>query len=430
MMLHLLRKILVIVLLFLFIGTSTIPGIVDNDNIDKKDSEFMVIENKQRQTIGGWSDNFDSYDTGSSLHGQGGWKGWNNNPDLTAYVVDDLFLSEPHSVNIKENSDLVHEFTEYTSGKWIFIAWQYIPDDFSGQSYFIMLSDYVDGAGQNNKWAVQILFDSVGIVSSDYDNVNLPLITGQWVELRTNIDLDTDWFEFYYGSELLISKAWTAEPNNEYGGILNIGAVNLFANGASSVYYDDLSLERPQPLLCDAGGPYDGIVDEEIQFDGTADGGTQPYEYLWEFGNGDTATIEDPNYAYIEHGIYTVNLTVTDANQNIAWDDTSVTIKGVMPILEIVNITGGLFKVTAVIKNIGFADATRIEWSITLTGGIILLGKETSGNILSIPAGGESKISSSLIIGFGKTTITVCAEISESSDIKEQEALILLFFIV
>ena len=27
-----------------------------------------------------WSDNFDSYATGSQLHGQGGWKGWDNNP--------------------------------------------------------------------------------------------------------------------------------------------------------------------------------------------------------------------------------------------------------------------------------------------------------------------------------------------------------------
>jgi len=35
-----------------------------------------------------WSEDFDSYSLGSSMHGQGGWKGWLNNPALTAYVTN------------------------------------------------------------------------------------------------------------------------------------------------------------------------------------------------------------------------------------------------------------------------------------------------------------------------------------------------------
>ena len=31
---------------------------------------------------------------------------------------------------------------------------------FEGNSYFILLSDYTDGAGQENKWAVVLKFDS------------------------------------------------------------------------------------------------------------------------------------------------------------------------------------------------------------------------------------------------------------------------------
>jgi hypothetical protein len=190
-----------------------------------------------------WEDNFDSYDDGSSMHGQGGWKGWDNDPTYTAYVSSDYSTSTPHSVNIEANADLVHEFDGCTSGQWTFTAWQYIPTDFLGQSYFILLSSYEDGMGQDNLWSCQIRFDSdLEIVEAEHGGPNLPLITGEWIELRVEIDLDTDWYEFYYDDDLLEEKEWTAGPNNDYTSILNIDAVDLFANLASPVYYDDLSL--------------------------------------------------------------------------------------------------------------------------------------------------------------------------------------------
>jgi hypothetical protein len=116
---------------------------------------------------------------------------------------------------------------------------------FQGASYFIMLSDYTDGAGENNKWAVQLKFDSIlEVVESENDAKTLPLILDEWVEIRVNIDLDTDWMEIYYDGDLLVEKAWTAGPNNQGDGVLSIDAVDLYANQASSVYYDDLSLEE------------------------------------------------------------------------------------------------------------------------------------------------------------------------------------------
>jgi hypothetical protein len=117
---------------------------------------------------------------------------------------------------------------------------------FQGSSYFIMLSYYVDGGGQDvNNWSVQCRFDSdLEIVESEHDEVSLPYILDQWVEIRVNIDLDGDWMEIYYGGDLLIEKKWTAGVNNLDDGILNIGAVDLYANGASSVFYDDISLEE------------------------------------------------------------------------------------------------------------------------------------------------------------------------------------------
>ncbi len=114
-----------------------------------------------------------------------------------------------------------------------------------GDPYFIMLSDYTDGAGDENLWALQLRFDSVlGIVESEFDNKSLPLLTDQWVELRINIDLNNDWMEIYYNGELLHEKKWSAGPDNTGEGIVNISAVNLFSDSTNSVYFDDFSLEE------------------------------------------------------------------------------------------------------------------------------------------------------------------------------------------
>jgi len=95
------------------------------------------------------------------------------------------------------------------------------------------------------------------------------------------------------------------------------------------------------------------------------------------------------------------------------------------PVIEIGNITGGLFKVTAVIKNTGGAAATNVQWSIKLTGGLIFLGKESTGTIPTIAAGATADISSKLILGFGKTVMTVTADTAT----KSQNATVLFVFI-
>ena len=50
-----------------------------------------------------------------------------------------------------------------------------------------------------------------------------------------------------------------------------------------------------------------------MQFEAQASGGKQPYSYAWDFGNGATSEMRNPNYQYTNAGLYTVTLTVTDA---------------------------------------------------------------------------------------------------------------------
>ena len=167
-------------------------------------------------------------------------------------MVDTQEHSVPHSVEIAGDSDLVHEYIGYTFGQWTYIAWQYIPSDFTGESAFILLCKYEDGG--EYIWSTQLRFNADnGVVHSDYDGSELPLILGRWVEIRVEIDLDADIQDIYYDGDLLISKSWKEGVTG--GGIANIGAVDLFANFASPIYYDDISLtgDTPIPAICCQG---------------------------------------------------------------------------------------------------------------------------------------------------------------------------------
>ena len=68
------------------------------------------------------------------------------------------------------------------------------------------------------------------------------IVYDQWVEVRVVIDLDTNTQSFYYDGQLLYTDSWTEHIST--GGTLNLAAVDLFANSAPSVFYDDISLSN------------------------------------------------------------------------------------------------------------------------------------------------------------------------------------------
>ena len=104
-----------------------------------------------------------------------------------------------------------------------------------------MLNTYTD-SGANDSWSVQVFDASTGVVHSDNDAHELPLIKGRWVKLHVEIDLNNDLQRFYYDGQLLYEKSWSCGVQG--CGAINIGAVDLFANGASPIYYDDLRLAQ------------------------------------------------------------------------------------------------------------------------------------------------------------------------------------------
>ena len=187
-------------------------------------------------------------------------------------------------------------------------------------------------------------------------------------------------------------------------------------------------------------GPTDGVVGVNYTFStSTTDPEGDRVYYLWDWDDGTSSGWVGPygsgdsilaRHTWTEVGIYEVRVKAKDFyTHESSWSDPKAIHIVDRPTLEIGNITGGLFKVHTVIKNTGGVDTLAVNWSISLNGGFILSGKETSGRIAGISAGGEGTVSSGFILGFGKTVIMVSAEIAGSSDTAERDAFVLLFFI-
>jgi len=196
-----------------------------------------------------FADDFESYAAGSALHGQGGWKGWDNNPAWGAPASSAQANSGSISAEIAGTADLVHEF-DFAGGNLELSAMQYIPDGGFGQSFFILLNWYNDGGPYD--WSAQLNFDmDAGQVVSDFGGgATTGIVYDKWVELKFVIDLAANTVDEYYDGTLLSSHLW------DDGGYDTLECIDLFGNGASPVYYDDITIV-PEPatlfLLCLGG---------------------------------------------------------------------------------------------------------------------------------------------------------------------------------
>jgi len=205
-------------------------------------------------------ESFDGYALDSSLHGQGGWRGWDNNAAATGYVTDEQSRSTAQALEVADATDLIHELDGIDAGRWSFSTWQYIPADFqsggTGQfagSYFVMMNAYEDGGPHEAEdWSVQMQFDSNDGMLKVYDGngtttVQVPYVPDQWKRIRVIVDLDEDWTQVYYDDDLVTEYPWTGGVLGTGGGASATAAVDLYANGSSPVYYDDLVVKPLNP---------------------------------------------------------------------------------------------------------------------------------------------------------------------------------------
>ena len=185
-------------------------------------------------------------------------------------------------------------------------------------------------------------------------------------------------------------------------------------------------------------GPTSGITNVEYTYSGnTTDPDGEDIYYLFDWGDGTdsgwlgpypSGTTVEASHAWSYGGTYNVKLKAKDTVVDGPWSDAlPVQIVGVN--IELQNVKGGLFKVSAEIKNTGDVAVSNVNWNITLHSGVFI-GKKTSGLNLTIPANSSVTIKSGLILGLGSTSIKVEAWIPDGpSAMIQRNGTIFLFFI-
>jgi PKD repeat protein len=113
-------------------------------------------------------------------------------------------------------------------------------------------------------------------------------------------------------------------------GVMRPGLDNDGDGVADSADSDCSTNQNP---IADPNGPYTGTVGEAVQFDGS--GSSDPdgsvAAYLWDFGDGNTATGVNPTHTYATASLFTVTLTVTDDDGADDSATTTATIEDVQP---------------------------------------------------------------------------------------------------
>jgi len=77
-------------------------------------------------------------------------------------------------------------------------------------------------------------------------------------------------------------------------------------------WYEDVFSDTSEEMGVNAGGPYAEKVGVSVDFSGSVSGGSPPYNWSWDFDDGNTSYEQNPTHTYGEAGRYSVTLIVTD----------------------------------------------------------------------------------------------------------------------
>ncbi len=107
----------------------------------------------------------------------------------------------------------------------------------------------------------------------------------------------------------LTSGDLSPDDSTEFEG----GIIPYPENDAIVIFTIETDYEKPQVNIKTTNLPENIRPTDNIEFRGTVIGGNPDYSWYWDFGDGKTSNIQNPNHCYAQDGTYTVILTLTDS---------------------------------------------------------------------------------------------------------------------
>ena len=109
-----------------------------------------------------------------------------------------------------------------------------------------------------------------------------------------------------YGWQIMDARSW---------GTYNVPVISLKSRETQTMFYPYLKITYQTPLIPHIQGPYRGIENEEIAFNGSFVGiGIPAYTWTWDFGDGNTSNMQNTTHSYETAGKYQVTLEIIDSN--------------------------------------------------------------------------------------------------------------------
>src|SRR5438128_5555395 len=184
--------------------------------------------------------------------------------------------------------------------------------------------------------------DLIACAGVGYSTISQPDGTPAEISSNTNI-MDGNWHNFtvvklgperwrLYTDSVLAFEAY--DPSNNFPIDSNLWGLRL-DNVQIQLYYQ-LTISTSQLLSTSfTVAPPTGQTGQSISFSASAFGGSPPYTYSWNFGDGSTDVGATPSHAYSSSGIFDVTVTVTDSNSQTASGSQLVTMSNPLPISQL-----------------------------------------------------------------------------------------------
>ena len=317
-------------------------GVTGPDNV--REAMESTAEKK------GFTDHDPAYGWGIvDAHAALQWSATPNNPpeadDQSVSVNEDSSVSIILNATDSENDSLTYSIVSGPFNGTLTLNGTapdvtYTPDaDYNGADSFTFLAN--DGKTDSNKATVTITVNSVNdqpvadnqsVITTQNTSVNITL---------TASDVDDDLLTYsivsgpFNGTLNGTAPDVTYTPDADYNGADSFTFKAYDGNADSNIAIVSITVTAENnPPVANANGPYKGMegVAVTLNGSGSSDPDGNSLTYVWDFGDGNTSTDQNPTHVYDANGTYIVTLIVNDGEADSDPDTANVIISDANPV--------------------------------------------------------------------------------------------------